>query len=68
MSVIQLLPVNDTSVHDNWMDSYPYSALSVFALHPMYISLPQVLAHYGGSGDAGILSEIEGHRRALDGP
>ncbi|KAH9299660.1 hypothetical protein KI387_031342, partial [Taxus chinensis] len=35
--LIQLLPVNDTSVHGMWWDSYPYSSLSVFALHPLYL-------------------------------
>eukprot|EP00252_Welwitschia_mirabilis_P024591 TRINITY_DN7346_c0_g1_i1.p1 TRINITY_DN7346_c0_g1~~TRINITY_DN7346_c0_g1_i1.p1 ORF type:complete len:954 (-),score=162.82 TRINITY_DN7346_c0_g1_i1:275-3136(-) len=35
--LIQLLPVNDTSVHKMWWDSYPYSSLSVFALHPLYL-------------------------------
>ena len=29
-----MLPVNDTSVNGTWWDSYPYSSLSVFALHP----------------------------------
>lgn len=37
--LIQLLPVNDTSVHGMWWDSYPYSSLSVFALHPLYLRL-----------------------------
>ncbi|XP_072996367.1 4-alpha-glucanotransferase DPE2 [Typha latifolia] len=35
--LVQLLPVNDTSVHGMWWDSYPYSSLSVFALHPLYL-------------------------------
>ena len=26
----------------NWMDSYPYSAISAFALHPLYINLAKV--------------------------
>ncbi|CAA2986952.1 4-alpha-glucanotransferase DPE2 [Olea europaea subsp. europaea] len=34
---VQLLPINDTSVHEMWWDSYPYSLLSVFALHPLYL-------------------------------
>lgn len=38
--IIQLLPMNDTTVTHTWRDSYPYSAISVYALHPMYISLP----------------------------
>mmetsp|Transcript_13105 Transcript_13105/g.39668 ORF Transcript_13105/g.39668 Transcript_13105/m.39668 type:complete len:1026 (-) Transcript_13105:2008-5085(-) len=39
MRLIQLLPVNDTSVNMMWWDSYPYSSLSVHALHPLYLSL-----------------------------
>lgn len=35
--VLQLLPINDTTKTGKWMDSYPYSANSTFALHPMYI-------------------------------
>lgn len=27
--LVQVLPVNDTSVHKMWWDSYPYSSLSV---------------------------------------
>lgn len=34
LSIIQLLPVNDTGT-----ESSPYSALSAFALHPLYISI-----------------------------
>ena len=37
MSVIQLLPVNDTSSSYTWRDSYPYNAISSFALHPLYL-------------------------------
>ena len=35
--VIQLLPINDTTMTRTWLDSYPYNANSTFALHPMYI-------------------------------
>lgn len=35
--LVQILPINDTSVHGMWWDSYPYSSLSVFALHPLYL-------------------------------
>lgn len=38
-TVIQLLPVNDTTREGEWEDSYPYSPVSSFALHPMYIRL-----------------------------
>lgn len=39
-SVIQILPVNDTTMTRTWRDSYPYNANSSFALHPIYINLP----------------------------
>ncbi|MCR4790602.1 MAG: 4-alpha-glucanotransferase [Treponemataceae bacterium] len=37
LELIQLLPVNDTGT-----ESSPYSALSAFALHPIYISLKEL--------------------------
>ena len=37
--IIQLLPVNDTTRKGEWADSYPYSPVSTFALHPLYIHL-----------------------------
>ena len=37
--VIQLLPVNDTIRTGTRLDSYPYNAVSSFALHPLYLSL-----------------------------
>ncbi len=39
-SVIQILPINDTTMTRSWTDSYPYNANSTFALHPQFISLP----------------------------
>ncbi|KAK9170561.1 hypothetical protein Syun_002701 [Stephania yunnanensis] len=42
--LVQLLPVNDTSVHQMWWDSYPYSSLSVFALHPLYLRVQALSA------------------------
>ncbi len=42
LKLIQLLPVNDTSAHQNWRDSYPYAAISAFALHPIYINLEKI--------------------------
>lgn len=39
-SVIQLLPINDTTMTGTWTDSYPYNANSTFALHPQFIHLP----------------------------
>ena len=37
--ILQLLPVNDTTLTHTWTDSYPYSCISVFALHPQYADL-----------------------------
>jgi 4-alpha-glucanotransferase len=42
LKLIQLLPINDTSAHQDWRDSYPYAAISAFALHPIYINLQKV--------------------------
>jgi len=39
MNVVQVLPINDTTATHTWVDSYPYAAISVFALHPLYLSL-----------------------------
>ncbi len=39
-SMIQILPIHDTTMTGTWMDSYPYNANSVFALHPQYLHLP----------------------------
>ena len=37
--VLQLLPINDTTITHTWTDSYPYSCISVFAIHPQYADL-----------------------------
>ncbi len=42
IKMIQLLPINDTIITKTNCDSYPYSANSSFALHPMYINLNEV--------------------------
>lgn len=42
LKLIQLLPINDTTANHNWHDSYPYAAISAFALHPIYINLDKV--------------------------
>lgn len=42
LKLIQILPINDTSATFTWVDSYPYAAISAFALHPIYINLQRV--------------------------
>ena len=39
VSLLQLLPINDSTVNYSWDDQYPYSAISVYALHPQYLSI-----------------------------
>lgn len=41
--LVQLLPVNDTTATHSYLDSYPYAAISAFALHPLYLHLPNVV-------------------------
>ena len=40
--VLQVLPINDTTMSHTWGDSYPYSCISIFALHPQYIDFRQL--------------------------
>lgn len=35
--LLQVLPINDTTTSRTWRDSYPYSAISIYALHPIYL-------------------------------
>ena len=42
LKLIQILPVNDTTATHTWADSYPYAAISAFALHPIYVNLEKV--------------------------
>ena len=40
--IIQTLPINDTILYHTNYDSYPYNAVSVYALHPVYLHLEKV--------------------------
>lgn len=40
--MVQILPVNDTIATHTWVDSYPYAAISVFALHPQYLDISAI--------------------------
>jgi len=42
LKIIQILPVNDTILTHSWIDSYPYSCISIFALHPIYLNLKKI--------------------------
>ncbi|XP_031103211.1 4-alpha-glucanotransferase DPE2-like [Ipomoea triloba] len=60
--LVQLLPINDTSVNGMWWDSYPYSSLSVFALHPLYLRVEALSANIPED----IKQEIKQARLQLD--
>lgn len=40
--IIQTLPINDTILNHSNYDSYPYNAVSVYALHPIYLRLERI--------------------------
>lgn len=40
--VVQILPINDTVMTHTWADSYPYSSLSIYAFHPMYMNIDKL--------------------------
>ena len=42
--VLQVLPINDTTITHTWQDSYPYNAISIYALHPLYCDMRQLPA------------------------
>lgn len=55
LKVVQILPVNDTVATHTWVDSYPYAAISVQALHPIYASLNSI----GALKDKKLQKEID---------
>ena len=40
--ILQVLPINDTTITHTWKDSYPYNSISIYALHPQYMDLRQL--------------------------
>ena len=62
MKLIQLLPVNDTTATNTWTDSYPYAAISAFALHPVFINLQEV----AGKKHAAIVKSHKNKQKELN--
>ena len=62
LKMIQLLPINDTSATYTWKDSYPYAAISAFALHPIYINLQKV----AGKNGAQIIKALNKKQKQLN--
>jgi 4-alpha-glucanotransferase len=62
LKLIQILPVNDSTATHTWVDSYPYAAISAFALHPIYLNLNRVATGRNKS----LLKQLEPERRRLN--
>lgn len=62
LKMIQLLPINDTTAMHSWTDSYPYAAISAFALHPMYLNLEKI----SSAATRKRLQKMEAERKRLN--
>ena len=62
LSVLQILPINDTTANYTWTDSYPYAAISVYALHPQYLSIEKL--EYPLSKD--LMKDFKAEKAALN--
>ena len=65
ISILQLLPINDSTVNYSWDDQYPYSAISVYALHPQYLSIHDLPYALPGI-DAEVFEAARARLNALD--
>ena len=62
LKLIQILPVNDTGATNTWVDSYPYAAISAFALHPIYVNLEKI----AGKKYADIIKSLKKKQKQLN--
>ena len=62
LRLIQILPVNDTTATHTWWDTYPYAAISAFALHPLYLNLGKVAGKKYGE----LLKPLKKKQKALN--
>ncbi|TAD85120.1 MAG: 4-alpha-glucanotransferase [Bacteroidetes bacterium] len=62
LKLIQLLPVNDTTSTNTWLDSYPYAPISVFALHPLYLNV----YHMAGKKHGKLLVDLDLQKEDLN--
>ncbi|GAC1398261.1 MAG: 4-alpha-glucanotransferase [Sediminibacterium sp.] len=62
LKMVQILPVNDTTATQSWTDSYPYAAISAFALHPLYLNLEKI----AGGKHKQLLKKWEAERKRLN--
>lgn len=61
IKLLQFLPVNDTTSTHTSQDSYPYAAISAFALHPVYINLDAI----AGSQHLSIIKSLNKKKKSL---
>lgn len=61
MRVIQLLPIYDTTQTSTWRDCYPYNAISIYALHPIYMDTSRFTIE-----DEAFMQEYERESRELN--
>ena len=62
LKMIQLLPLNDTTATHSMADSYPYAAISAFALNPLYLNLDAI----GGKENVAITKALSEQRLQLN--
>ncbi|CAN5129293.1 4-alpha-glucanotransferase [soil metagenome] len=62
LKMVQILPVNDTTATHTACDSYPYAAVSAFALHPIYINVAAV----AGNEHASVLKALKRKQKQLN--
>ncbi len=61
-SVLQILPINDTTINHTWTDSYPYNSISIYAFHPQYVDVRQL----PGLKSKKMRDEFEARRKELN--
>jgi 4-alpha-glucanotransferase len=62
LKLIQVLPLNDTTATHTWKDSYPYAAISAFALHPLFLNIEKV----AGAAQAAIVKPLKKKQQQLN--
>jgi 4-alpha-glucanotransferase len=62
LKIIQILPINDTIATYTFADSYPYAAISAYALHPIYINLEAV----AGKKHSALLKPLKKKQKELN--
>ena len=60
--VLLVRPINDSTITHTWTDSYPYSCISIFAIHPQYACLHKLPL----LDDKGKREKYEKERRELN--